>query len=100
MVGSVFVCFVTIGIVCLIMSVSIFSFEKEHVFWFLFLGLVPSILGHNTQHAVKYLSLLTAVASILGRAGYCISLVWLYCQRGDTNHFYAGAPFIFLVFIL
>ena len=86
----------TISIVSLIMSVSIFSFEKEHVFWFLFLGLVPSILGHNTlNYAVKYLSP-TAVASIpLGEPVIASFLGLVLLSESIPATSIQGAPFIF-----
>ena len=86
----------TISIVSLIMNVSIFSFEKEHVFWFLFLGLVPSILGHNTlNYAVKYLSP-TAVASIpLGEPVIASFLGLILLSESIPANSIQGAPFIF-----
>jgi len=55
----------TILIVILVMGDSLFDFEREHLPWFLFLGLVPSILGHNLlNYAVRFISS-TAVASVV-----------------------------------
>ena len=59
-----FVAAVTILVVTIISGGSIFSFNKSDIAWFVFLGIVPSILGHNMlNYCIKYLSP-TAVASI------------------------------------
>ena len=59
-----FVAAVTIGILAFFRGDSLFEFQKEHVVWLIFLGLVPSILGHNIlNYAIKYLTP-TAVASV------------------------------------
>ena len=43
---------------------SIFDFQPQHIVWLLFLGLVPSLLGHNMlNYAVKYVTP-TAVSSV------------------------------------
>ena len=59
-----FVAAVTIWLVTILSGGSIFSFNKSDIVWFVFLGIVPSILGHNMlNYCIKYLSP-TAVASI------------------------------------
>ena len=59
-----FVASITIAIISIFTNSSLFSFEKQHIFWFLFLGFVPSILGHNMlNYALKYFSP-TAVVSV------------------------------------
>jgi len=59
-----FVASITIGAIAIIMGDSLFKFEKSHIIWLLFLGFVPSILGHNMlNYALKYFSP-TAVASV------------------------------------
>ena len=58
------------------------------MFWFFFLGLVPSILGHNTlNYAVKYLSP-TAVASIPLGTGHCIFPWFDFVVRVNTANLY------------
>ncbi len=55
---------ITIGIVAFLSGNSLIAFKKHHIIWFLFLGFVPSILGHNMlNYALKYFSP-TAIASI------------------------------------
>ncbi len=59
-----FVAAVTIGIMAIFRGDSLFEFQKEHIIWLIFLGLVPSILGHNIlNYAIKFLTP-TAVASV------------------------------------
>ena len=55
---------ITIGLIAIISGVSLINFQKDHIPWLLFLGLVPSILGHNMlNYALKYFSP-TAIASV------------------------------------
>jgi len=88
---------ITIGTVCLILDVPMFKFEKEHFFWFLFLGFVPSILGHNSlNYAVKYLSP-TAVASIpLGEPIIASFFGLVLLSEAIPSTSIQGAPLIFL----
>jgi drug/metabolite transporter (DMT)-like permease len=59
-----FVASVTICFIALVAGDSIMSFEIGDIPWFLFLGLVPSIFGHNLlNYAVKYITP-TAVSSV------------------------------------
>ena len=55
----------TILLVVFLAGYSPFDFERQHLPWFLFLGLVPSVLGHNLlNYAVRFISS-TAVASVV-----------------------------------
>ena len=55
---------ITIGLIAVISGVSLINFQRDHIPWLLFLGLVPSILGHNMlNYALKYFSP-TAIASV------------------------------------
>lgn len=55
----------TILIVLFFLGDSPLNFDLNHLPWFLFLGFVPSILGHNLfNYAVKFISS-TAVASVV-----------------------------------
>jgi len=59
-----FIAATTIGVIALLSGDSLFDFNKVVVPWFLFLGLVPSILGHNLlNYSIRYLPP-TAVASV------------------------------------
>jgi len=85
----------TIAIVCLIMDVSLFDFKKKHIPWFLFLGFVPSILGHNSlNYAVKFLSP-TAIASVpLGEPLIASFLGWFLISEKIPSTSMQGAPFV------
>jgi drug/metabolite transporter (DMT)-like permease len=59
-----FVASITIFLIVILAGDSILSFEITDIPWFLFLGLVPSIFGHNLlNYAVKYITP-TAVSSV------------------------------------
>lgn len=87
----------TVAIICFITNVSLFSFELKEFKWFLFLGIVPSILGHNSlNYALKYLSP-TAVASIpLGEPILASILGWLFFEEAITKNSIEGAPLILI----
>ena len=86
---------VTIGIICFATNESVLSFELKDLRWFLFLGIVPSILGHNSlNYALKYLSP-TAIASIpLGEPIVASLLGWFFFGEVITKTSLEGAPFI------
>lgn len=62
-----------------------------------FLGVVPSILGHNSlNYALKYLSP-TAIASVpLGEPIIASLFGWLFLGETITKHSLEGAPFILI----
>lgn len=86
---------ITIGVLCIATGESLFSFELKDLKWFLFLGVVPSILGHNSlNYALKYFSP-TAVASVpLGEPIIASLLGWLLFEEAITKNSLEGAPFI------
>ena len=96
-----FVAAVTIWIVSMLSGGSIFSFNRSDIAWFIFLGIVPSILGHNMlNYCIKYLSP-TAVASIpLGEP--IIASAFCYFLFFETVPVSAliGAPFVFCGIIM
>ncbi len=96
-----FIAAVTICVIAILSGVSIFSFSKNDIVWFVFLGIVPSILGHNMlNYCIKYLSP-TAVASIpLGEP--IIASALCYFLFFETVPFSAllGAPFVFCGIII
>ena len=73
---------ITIGVLCIATGESLFSFELKDLKWFLFLGVVPSILGHNSlNYALKYLSP-TAIASVpLGEPIIASLFGWFYLGK-------------------
>ena len=96
-----FVAAVTIWIVTILSGGSIFSFNRSDIAWFIFLGIVPSILGHNMlNYCIKYLSP-TAIASIpLGEP--IIASAFCYALFLETVPISAliGAPFVFCGIIM
>ena len=72
-------------------------FNRNHFFWILFLGLVPSILGHNSlNYSIKYLSP-TAIASIpLGEPIIASLLGYIIFFEPVPQEALIGAPFVFL----
>mgnify|MGYP001460373662 FL=1 len=88
---------ITISLVCFFANVSLFSFETKDLRWFLFLGFVPSILGHNSlNYALKFLSP-TAVASIpLGEPIIASLIGWVLLGELIPVDYFIGAPFVFI----
>ena len=96
-----FVAAVTIWIVSMLSGGSIFSFNRGDIAWFIFLGIVPSILGHNMlNYCIKYLSP-TAIASIpLGEPIIASALCYaLFLETVPVSAF-IGAPFVFCGIII
>tara|TARA_B100001027_G_scaffold174637_1_gene125864 strand:+ start:486 stop:983 length:498 start_codon:yes stop_codon:yes gene_type:complete len=88
---------VTIGILCIATGESLFAFELKDLKWFLFLGFVPSILGHNfLNYALKYFSP-TAIASIpLGEPVIASLFGWFLFDEIITKNSLEGAPFVLI----
>ena len=88
---------ITIGVLCIATNKSLFSFELKDLKWFLFLGVVPSILGHNSlNYALKYLSP-TAIASVpLGEPLIASLLGWFLFEEAVTSNSFQGAPFVLI----
>ena len=96
-----FVAAVTIWIVTLLSGGSIFSFNRSDIAWFIFLGIVPSILGHNMlNYCIKYLSP-TAVASIpLGEPIIASAFCYVLFLETVPVSALIGAPFVFCGIIM
>ena len=96
-----FVAAVTILVVTIISGGSIFSFNKSDIAWFVFLGIVPSILGHNMlNYCIKYLSP-TAVASIpLGEPVIASAFCYVLFLETVPVSALIGAPFVFCGIIM
>jgi len=88
---------ITIAIIVFISDGALLSFEKVDIPWFLFLGVVPSILGHNMlNYSIKYLSP-TAVASVpLGEPIIASVLGYLLFLESVPPGAIYGGPFIFV----
>ena len=92
---------VTIGAVAILSGVSVFDFDKNDVVWFLFLGIVPSVLGHNMlNYSIKFLSP-TAVASIpLGEPVLASAFGYLLFLEKIPESAILGAPIVFIGIII
>lgn len=90
-----FIAAITIGLIALANGDGLLSFKKEHVFWLLFLGFVPSILGHNMlNYSLKYLSP-TAVASVpLGEPILASIFGYILFKESIPLGAYLGGPII------
>ena len=87
---------ITIGFVCLIGRVSLFDFNINHILWFLFLGVVPSILGHNSlNYTLKFLSPTTVATIPLGEPIIATALALIIFSERIPLGSLVGAPFIF-----
>ena len=88
---------ITIGFVCLIGQVSLFDFNINHILWFLFLGIVPSILGHNSlNYTLKFLSPTTVATIPLGEPIIATALALIIFSERIPISSLVGAPFIFI----
>ena len=96
-----FVAAVTVWAITILSGVSIFSFNKNDIVWFVFLGIVPSIFGHNMlNYCIKYLSP-TAVASIpLGEPIIASALCYLFFLEAIPISALLGAPLVFCGMII
>ena len=90
-----FVAAATIGIMAIFRGDSLFEFQKEHIVWLIFLGLVPSILGHNIlNYAIKFLTP-TAVASVpLGESIIATILGYIIFSERIPFETILGGPII------
>ena len=92
---------VTIGAIAMLSGVSVFDFDRNDVVWFLFLGIVPSVLGHNMlNYSIKFLSP-TAVASIpLGEPILASAFGYLLFLEKVPESAILGAPIVFIGIII
>lgn len=86
----------TILIFTFLGGVSIFDFQSRHLPWFLFLGFIPSVLGHNLfNYALKYIPP-TSVASVpLGEPVLASIFGIIIFGENVPVGALAGGPFIF-----
>ena len=86
---------VTIGIIAFFMGDSLFEFQKEHIVWLIFLGLVPSILGHNMlNYAIKYLTPTTVASVPLGEPVIATMLGYVIFSERVPFETVLGGPII------
>lgn len=92
-----FVAAVTLLLIAIMVGDSVLDFNKSHIPWFLFLGFVPSILGHNLlNYAIKYVTP-TAITSIpLGEPIIASLFGFLLFQEAVPAGALMGGPVILI----
>ena len=85
----------TIFIVLLLKGDSLFDFERKHLPWFLFLGLVPSILGHNLlNYAVRFISSTSVASVVLGEPVLASFFGFILFQETMPAASWIGGPMV------
>ena len=90
-----FIAAMTIGTLAFLNGDSLFNFKTDQVIWLLFLGFIPSILGHNLlNYSIKFLSP-TAVASVpLGEPLIASLLGYIIFSEVVPEDAFLGGPFV------
>tara|TARA_B100000214_G_C23964696_1_gene627098 strand:- start:513 stop:1367 length:855 start_codon:yes stop_codon:yes gene_type:complete len=87
---------ITIALIAFFSDVSLVAFTKKDVPWFVFLALVPSILGHNLlNYAIKFFPP-TAIASVpMGEPIIASILSYILFFELVPSGAFWGGPFVF-----
>lgn len=76
---------------------SIFDFQRKHLVWFLFLGIVPSILGHNLlNYSIRYISATAVSSVVLGEPIIASVLGYFFFQETIPKASLLGGPLILI----
>ena len=90
-----FISSITIFLVVIFTKESIFGFGSESFFWFLFLGFVPSILGHNLlNYSIKYISATSVSSVVLGEPIIASILGYIIFGEKIPQSSWVGGPLI------
>ncbi len=90
-----FISSVTIFLVILFTKESIFTFNSENFIWFLFLGFVPSILGHNLlNYSIRYISATSVSSVVLGEPIIASVLGYFIFGEKIPQSSWIGGPLI------
>ena len=90
-----FISSVTIFLVILFTKESIFTFSSENFIWFLFLGFVPSILGHNLlNYSIRYISATSVSSVVLGEPIIASVLGYFIFGEKIPQSSWIGGPLI------
>ena len=90
-----FIAGVTILFIVVFSGDSIFDFQKKHLSWFLFLGIVPSILGHNLlNYSIRYISPTAVSSVVLGEPIIASILGYFFFQEAIPKTSLLGGPLI------
>ena len=92
-----FIAAITIGALAFLNGDNLFNFKTDQVIWLLFLGFIPSILGHNLlNYSIKFLSP-TAVASVpLGEPLIASLLGYIIFSEIVPEDAFFGGPFVLI----
>tara|TARA_B100000579_G_scaffold211281_1_gene172637 strand:+ start:2036 stop:2788 length:753 start_codon:yes stop_codon:yes gene_type:complete len=86
---------ITILFIVIFSGDSIFDFQKKHLAWFLFLGIVPSILGHNLlNYSIRYISPTAVSSVVLGEPIIASILGYFFFQEAIPKTSLLGGPLI------
>ena len=86
---------ITILFIVVFSGDSIFDFQKKHLSWFLFLGIVPSILGHNLlNYSIRYISPTAVSSVVLGEPIIASILGYFFFQEAIPKTSLLGGPLI------
>ena len=86
---------ITILFIVVFSGDSIFDFQKKHLAWFLFLGIVPSILGHNLlNYSIRYISPTAVSSVVLGEPIIASILGYFFFQETIPKTSLLGGPLI------
>ena len=92
-----FISSITIFVVILFTKESIFTFDSGNFIWFLFLGFVPSILGHNLlNYSIKYISATSVSSVVLGEPVIASFLGYLLFGESIPQASWIGGPLILM----
>jgi len=90
-----FVSSVTIFLVIFFTKESVFNFSSGTFIWFLFLGFVPSILGHNLlNYSIRYISATSVSSVVLGEPIIASVLGYFIFGEKIPESFWIGGPLI------
>ena len=90
-----FISSVTIFLVIFFTKESVFNFSSGTFIWFLFLGFVPSILGHNLlNYSIRYISATSVSSVVLGEPIIASVLGYFIFGEKIPESFWIGGPLI------
>ena len=92
-----FISSITIFFVAFLTKKSIFNFNSENFIWFLFLGFVPSILGHNLlNYSIRFISATSVSSVVLGEPIIASFLGYLIFGEKIPKASWIGGPLILI----
>jgi drug/metabolite transporter (DMT)-like permease len=91
-----FISALVLGILCLFWGAPLYPYAPKTFLWFIFLGLIPTVIGHSLYNwALKYLKAYLVGMSILGEPVGATILAYLIFKQIPPTLTYLGAAAIF-----